>query len=173
VELVTGVKLILLSENAMLDVAIAAGIPEHPQTALARSIRASNTAVALVFDYRVATMSGEQSDRKAAATGIRVSAAEARAAALEMLPLARAMAATLKREGPPSATHTRMLKILDGYQASSAVEISLVEVLEKAAALIEGRTDSSEALDALLAPIDPQITRRLQLQADRIALLRP
>lgn len=173
VELVTGVKLMLLSENAMLDVAIAAGVPEHPQTALAESIRASNTGIAAIFDYQVATMSGERVDPAVAASAVRTSAAEARAAALRMAPLAKAMAATLKRGGPYSETEVRLLKILDSYAASSAVEIGLVEVLEKVAALIAGGTNTPEALDAAVAPVDARIQRRMQLQADRIALLKP
>jgi hypothetical protein len=66
-----------------------------------------------------------------------------------------------------------MLKILDSYAASSAVEIGLVEVLEKVAALIAGGTNTPEALDAAVAPVDARIQRRMQLQADRIALLKP
>lgn len=173
VELVTGVKLILLSENAMLDVAIAAGVPEHPQTALAESIRASNTGIAAIFDYQVATLSGERVDRALAAAAIRSSAAEARSAALKMLPLAKAMAAPVKRDLAGSETGVRLLKILDSYSASSAVEIGLVEVIEAAAALIEDGSNTPEALDAALAPVDARIERRLQLQADRIALLKP
>lgn len=173
VELVTGLKLILLSENAMLDISIAAGQPEHPQTALARSIRGSNSGIALVLDYQVATGIGEPSDSKIAAAAIRAKAAEARAAALEMIPLAGAMAKGVSRAAGRTDTGIRMLKILETYKASSAVEVAVADVLDRVADLIESGEANGDKLEAATAPVEAQVARRQEIQMQRLNLLRP
>lgn len=171
VETIAGLKLVIMAENAMLDVSIAASPPEHPQTALARSIRASNAAMELFFDYEVASISGDPNDPARAAAGIRGKAEEARRSAREMIPLAAALAADLKK-AQPSPTIMRMNRILDSYRESSAVELELADVFERVADLIERGEDSQEALDAAIAPVDVRVNRRLELQAARLELLR-
>ena len=173
VELISGMKLILLSENAMLEVSIAAGQPEHPQTALAKSILASNSAAALILDYQVAIVLGEAGDPKVVGAAIRAKAAEARAAARQAIPLADAMGRAMRQSGAPSDIASRMLKILDSYTASSDVEVKIADALDAVAVMIEDQEQDSEKLDRALAPVEALTTRRLEIQAQRISLLRP
>ena len=173
VEMITGLKLVLISENAMLDITIASNQPKHPQTALARSIRASNAGIELYFDYEVAGLTGDHMDPKETAGKIRARVAESRQASSEIVRLASAMKAGLRVSGAPPAIIERLSRMLDTYKESSEAELALADTLERVAALIEQGEDSAEKLDAAIAPLDAAVERRTALQALRIELIKP
>ncbi len=170
-----GMKLTLAAENAMLDISISSAPPRHPQTALARSIRNSNRAIEVYLDYLMASFATETpsaaASAKAAAEMERL-LATARTEAGLVASLAKALEPEM-RAIPDAATRGRFLRLIATYEGSGKAELEVIAVISDAAAMLAaGKTDTDE-LDAALAKLDAPINRRLALQTQRLALLKP
>lgn len=169
VETFVGMKLSLDAENSLLEVTVANSAPDNPQTALARSILASNAAVELYLDHVVASLSGEKTDKDQAAADMQRQLDISRAGARDMAAFAKAMEGQM-REIPDPATRDRFLKILATFDDSSRAELQVADALAQVAALVAKGASDAE-LEAAVSGIDAPIQRRLELQTKRLQLL--
>ncbi len=170
VETFAGMKLSLSAENALLDVTVTNGSPDNPQTALARSIRASNAAVDLYLDHVMASLTGEKTDPNQTAAEMQRQLDISRAASREVASFAKAMEPEM-RAIPDAATRARFLKILATFGDSSRAELEVADAMAQVAALV-AKGASEDQLEAAAAGIEAPIQRRMQLQTDRLQLLR-
>lgn len=171
-ELIRGTKLVLSAENATLDIAIATGSPDHPQTALSRSMKASNVGVELFMDYQISLILQEESNAAEVGAKIRAEGQAARKAALLTDTLTTSTVAKLKTM-PDIPLKPRLLEMAATYRESSAVEVEIADLVISAGDALINRNLTDEELDSLLDPLDAAVDRRVEITRRRLKLLNP
>lgn len=163
-----GYSAALKAENVMLDLAIGSTFPSHPQASLSRSMKASNEAMILLFDYLQVLADGGDADPEAMVRAVRAKLDESRAEARKIGPQARFLVQRLGAE-PDTPFKTRIIAAFATYDGSGQVELQIADVLEKGiAALVASPEADNNVLQDDLAPL---VERRMALQDQRVAAL--
>jgi hypothetical protein len=171
-KLLAGSRLMIASENAMLEVGIAAGGPEHPQSAVLRATLAGNDVLELLLTYHENALEDLPNDDAKLAAALRAKAAIIRAEAAAIPVYSKSLDDNLVTISDP-ATRTRLRTVMKSYDENIVIEVALADGIDSLAAAIDKGENSAEAMDPLLSLMDEASVKRNEIQTRRIALMRP
>lgn len=168
---VSGTRLALRNENALLDLAIAvANRPDHPQVAVSKSVKATNQALGLALEYLERRLEDDLADPTAAGKAMQAQVAIGRAEAAKIWPYARKLKAEVLASVPAGPLKTALGGALDTYEESGRIELDIAAALGKIADRMVAGDADIDPDGAAFTDLEPLVNRRLALHARRVSL---
>ncbi len=168
-DVVDGVRVQLEGENAMTRLAAAAAGPDHPQTALAESMAASNRAMIEVYNALDAQLRGQGLDIPALAKRVGGQCDEARSDAQRIDALAASSWWRLDAKGAISpAAQAGLYKGWDTYAESARVEVAIADECSKISLALTQGASLGGALTAA-SQLKPLVEQRIAIDGQRRA----
>lgn len=172
VSVLSGLISNLVAQDALLDLTIAIGGDDHPQTALAEAVKAAHSAQKKMIGYRMAMMVGETRDFKSTLASARLDLAECRVAAARARPLAKAMAAQMAAAPLDADMKARFVGAFNSYGESADVEVAIADLIDRNLEGFMRGTMSVEGAQAFDRDLLALSDRRMKLQQQRANALR-
>jgi hypothetical protein len=167
----SGTRLALRNESALLDLAIAvANRPDHPQVAVSKSVKATNEALSQALEYLERQLNDEVVDPTATGKAMQAQLAIGRAEAAKIWPNARKLKAEMLAGLPDGALRTALSLALDTYEESGQVELSIAGALGKIADPLASGDADIDPDGTAFTDLEPLVNQRLALHARRVSL---
>jgi|GEM_PF-3551732 len=169
---VLAMAVVLKSENAFIDVSMGMMSPaDHPQLALAKSIKTSNEAWIIAVEFLGEMLGGsDEADPVAAGKAMKARIGAARAQARLIEPRAKRMSSRLSASLSDGPLKTSLVSAMASFGESAEVELAILDQMDKLAEqLTEGVVDPDSEIWTFPG-MEELVNRRLALQQQRAAV---
>jgi hypothetical protein len=172
-QMLSGTRLAIRNENALLDMAIAmANRPDHPQVALSRSAKATNEAMMMALEYLERQINLEDPDPVATGKAMQAKVTIGRQEAQKAWPNARKIRAEFSVSLPEGPFRTNIFTALDTMEESARIEVALADLLGRMADRLTAGEETIDPDGTAFEGIEPLVNRRAALYEQRINLFK-
>lgn len=168
--IIAGTRLIIRSENAMLELQIAAAGPASPQGSVSRGAMLTNDVLELLMAYQEGFLAGDSPDVSRLAKALRGKALAIRQIGVDIRRGVRDLEGQLSIIGDP-VMRGQFNAILKTYESNVAIEEEIAGKVDALAAALERGDDPLDAMTPLLDYIDVAVDKRNAILEQRSGLL--